>query len=232
LREEEHRHKQDKGRRPPAIDWKGPVTIDDDILGLFCDSHNLAGWTPPERQGACITCNSDSPEEHYIYSVGAAVLGPSRHPSASGLYWKRDAEGDWLVQSCLGWPPPPYWRSDVHTLSSLGEIAYTMLPGKQLAHCGRLLLKILRHTEISDAVAFCEIEVLARKAGMPLYQVLSTALFNFDVVDKVFRFEIHFEGGLARHRALWQMASGNAPRHRSVSCHVRARSKHTIDVGA
>jgi hypothetical protein len=135
------------------------------------------------------------------------------------------------LRSSIGWISPPTWSSSSFKLNSFGGIPYATLPGHSLAAIGRKLACALRHEEDGvDSAGFACIDYLAIKLRIPPWQLLACSLFNYDHTKKMHRFELCIQGSPGR-GVLWPINSDDVPRTRGTLVHIRAVSKHTIELG-
>jgi hypothetical protein len=224
----------DMPRKGRAEGPDSSIRVSDINLGLFRDSHVVTGIprTKLHTYGLYVpeAARSD-PELRMLYSVGGAVLGPGCRPAHGALAWGRDVDGDYVIQSCLGWQCPPLWSSSSYSLSSFAGVAYSTLPGHQLAALGRRLCEALRHREAGlDAAGFADFDYIVCTTKIPAWQVMAVALFNWDSHQKMHRFDLHVEGTPNR-GTLWPLASPDIPKERGTSIHIRATRKHTVQLG-
>jgi hypothetical protein len=208
--------------------------VSDSNLGWIKDSHNLAGIPKIKWPSLVITDLGEPKQLAKLYAVGQAIHGPQRIPPADTVLWAKDGDGDYVVLSSVGWLPPPTFEPGAFRLTSFAELPYTLLPGHDLRLVGGKMLQHLRHQESPhlDALGFMSIEKLVEATGIEAYRILATALFNFHREKKQYRFECSIEGADSAHTMLWELGSGQAPRERTIKFHIRARSGHSVPVGA
>jgi hypothetical protein len=213
---------------------KGDIQVSEENIGYFMDSHNLVGIHPLKFNSMVLYDQQVNPRLSRLHSVGPCVLGPQRVPPADSVLWGRDSDDDWVVYSSVGWILPPTYRAGEYCLSSFGEVPYTLVSGQDLLYTGKKLLGVLRHTEhpAMGAARWMAFDDVVAEIKLEAYRVLAAALFNWDRQLRLFRFELTLQGGTAAHSTLWELgsSSSNAPRHRTITMHMRARRGHTVEM--
>jgi hypothetical protein len=129
----------------------------------------------------------------HLYSVQAAVYGPGRSIPSATAQWKLDFEGDPVVLSSYGWILAPRAGRE-YRYTTLFGLPLAIPNGQELRHTGKLLVSELRHNEDhKDSLGFCNLLWLVAVTGVPASRVLGTVLFNFDMENQMFRFELAVE---------------------------------------